>query len=188
MIQLAQTCPPINGTWTLSEHGISQHSDRQLFDSLRMSKLILVQDYNLRGLERTIYSDRSTTYQTGLEDTKRGNCFPVVISPRASQDGRMVLFLRGYNIKEFCSREERTLIIDNWIVLSACLPVTIWEGHCQIVLLGLHDSCTCSWQDLFFTQTPWLRPLCTCFKIINLSGRLSFLAYYWKQSIKKKKK
>nr|TKR99300.1 hypothetical protein D5086_0000196890 [Populus alba] len=71
-------------------------------------KLILVQDYILRGLERTIYSDRSTTYQTGLEDTKRGNCFPVVISPRAGQDGRMVLFLRGYNNKEFCSREERT--------------------------------------------------------------------------------
>ncbi|KAJ6939512.1 hypothetical protein NC651_005841 [Populus alba x Populus x berolinensis] len=71
-------------------------------------KLILVQDYNRRGLERTIYSDRSTTYQTGLEDTKRGNRFPVVISPRASQDGRMVLFLRGYNNKEFCSREERT--------------------------------------------------------------------------------
>lgn len=155
-------------------------------------KLILVQDYNLRGLERTIYSDRSTTYQTGLNDTKRGSCFPggrmeEVISPRASQDGRRVLFLRGCTItKIFCSRK-RGRIIDNWIVLSVCLPVTICVGHCQIVLLRLHDSCTCSWQDLFFTQTPWLRPLCTCFKIINLSGRLSFLAFYWNKSIKKDK-
>ncbi|KAL9359355.1 hypothetical protein Peur_047478 [Populus x canadensis] len=95
-------------------------------------KLILVQDYNLRGLERTIYSDRSTTYQTGLNDTKRGSCFPggrmeEVISPRASQDGRMVLFLRGYNNKDFLleGREDASLII-GLSCLSACLSQFVW--------------------------------------------------------------